>query len=315
VYKATAYTGALETPDLVNTTGWVAADYVNIKISPGSTLKVEGDVADQLLAQAGDPDGLVNVYAVPFELDSPQWVSIYEEDFSFSTENGYITFWADPANPGPLQMTPQDINSWLVAVPGMMTTTRVQTEQGVWLYRGIDFQSGPGVVLFYEDPSVLFPKQHCTVCGMSPTQGFYNYTLSVDNVRGSGPWVWHYYRNAQSLVAFRRALAEASGLHVWPADTHIVRTHQMPVGATYYTPRGRVDAWYPHTVIPAGRLVYRGDIVVDPDMFSVVETNGEIIVTLSEPLFVGAFLRRAVEFAEREKPLGVNTTITIEEVT
>ena len=183
------------------------------------------------------------------------------------------------------------------------------------MLRGVDFQAAPGVALLYEDPSVTFPGQKATACGYKPKQCFYKYPLQLDGVQTPGYWVANYYRNQQGLNSFRRAMAEACGLHVWYNDSYIVHRQEMPVGFTYWTEYEKVHAWYPHTGLTVNSKVSRGDIVVDAGDFSVEYNAGVLEITLQEPLFIGTFASTAEEFFKREKPIGIPNTFTIVENT
>jgi hypothetical protein len=314
--QSRAPTSVAETEQEINVRGDIFEDYFPLSMSPSNVQHVQGNIADQLLGLTGNPEEYVSVFAQPGYPEHPLWTTLFEGEYVLSSEYTDLLLWYDPSNPGEVSLSPANASfTWVLSVPRLITCTRIQREDGTWMLRGVDFHSAPGVVALYEDPSVSFPSQKATACGFRSKTGSYNYTLQLDGITTPGSWVWKYYRNANGVPSFSRALAEASGLHVWYYDSHIVARQEMPVGYTYWTTQEKVQAWYPHTGLTVGSLVREGDIIVDPEDFSVSESNGELEITLSEPLFIGIYHRRAVEFIRREKPIGVPITVTLIEET
>lgn len=314
----TAVTGISATPSLVSESPYVALDNVPLRVGPEYTQNLSGDKGPQLPYLTQNAEQWYSVYASPGAPDHPQWACLYEQEgLNFqvlSTELAQFLLWPNPEDPGTLQIKGKDlVKTWAVWVPGNMLVSRIQKSDGQWMIRGIDFQSEHGVVLIYEDPGVLWKDLATTVCGYLRPTCPYSYTLQLDGVSTTGWWVMNYYRNSRGLNSFRRALAEASGLHVCYRDSYIVKRQLMPVGATYWTQYEEIRAWYPHELLSENNQIYRGDIVGVESM-SVVENAGDLSITLLEPLFDGMFKSRALEFIHREKPLGAVVNVSIVQV-
>ena len=282
-------------------------DYKALHISPLNTWAVHEDLGNilQTLAPAGNWVGV----AVPDVLDT-NWTALIADNALLTSEFGALLLYPDPLGGTSVQFDSlAATNMWLVAIDPNIRPRRLQRADGTWMIRGIDFFSEFGVLGLYEDPALLWPKQYTVACSTHKAFVPYAYTLQLDCPSGVGYWVWRYYRYGQGLTAFKKALAEASGLLVFPSEGAVLQVIPRPVGYIYLTTVGEFNAFYGHTPLVEGSLHHTGQIV-DGGALGVSVTGNEITVTLEAPLLGSGslFNRRARTFATRERPFGFSVT-------
>ena len=310
-----AFSSAL-TQDILGTGGLACgdrpySDFVTLPVSPGNLAFIGGDAGPALQALAGNPEGWLGVYSMP-DNSHTAWTALFQEnpEYTLLTEYNQVILWPDPDDGYQTKVRAVDlVDTWVLPVPQDFLVTRIQRQDGSWMVRGLEFQSEPGVILFYEHPTLWCPSQRASACGVRAGTNLIQYTQRVDGVPSPATWVSRWMRGSQSLSVFRRALAEASGLFVTTEAQVILGRLELPVGCLYYTDKQMISCAYPHTLLPVGYLLGAGEVI---GSLEVTLEGNSLEITLDPDLFSGVFLRRAQQFIYREKPLGLYTSITEE---
>lgn len=286
-------------------------DYLSLRVDPGTLAVIRGDAGPQLESLAGNPEGWLGIYTLPPDPHS-DYLALFEENVEHTllTEYNQILLWPNPDTEYQAKVRARDlIDTWVLPVDDNLLVTRVQRDDGRWMVRDLEFRSEPGVVLFYEDPSLWCPSQRACVCGVHPRRNVMEYTQRLDGVPSPAQWVSRWMRGSQSLSVFHRALAEASGLQVAGVDGTVLGILNMPVGAVYYTQYEVLPCMYPHTPLTEGQRLEAGEVIGN---LEVQFADNLLGITLDANLFSGVFLRRARQFIYREKPLGIPLEIIME---
>lgn len=313
VQASASYISAASTYQLM--TGQdIVLDWQPLHLNDQTVFAVQGDLATQLNELAVPAEGWVGVFSQPGGLYHPDWTTLFDhpDNLALATEYGQLLLFPDSEAQTTTQVNPlADLPTWLVSVPNNQTVLKIQRPDGGWMIRGVDFASEPGVVIMYEDPRALWPAQ-TTACTVRQRPYCPNsYTLQLDQITGRGQWVADYYRNRGGLQAFERAVAEASGLHVVNQAGSVLAKQVKPVGCTYILPEGEVWAWYPHTQLEVGQAVAVG-LIIGEESLTITHTLSTLDVELDPRLFSPGSIydRRARTFCLRERPLGLNLSIT-----
>jgi len=314
----TATMSAASTGDIMAPTAnaKVFVENRDVDFSAATVFRVDGDNLDQLRELHGDPDGWLGFFRTPGDPWHPAWGTLYDDFGVLQCDFGELLLWAGDSDTPGIPLAPEDTNAyWACLTRQGFECARIRRPDGTWMLRGIDFQSGEGLVLFQEDPFAAFPTRRFTANGWDNPGCPFHFVWGLDDIRSSGYWVSYYFRRGQSALSFKRALAEASGLAVCSALSYVSHVEVLGVGAVYHTDRERLVAAYPHTLLGVGHPLVAGDIIADAEDYTVDVVDGELHITLSTRLFTGAFLRRAMAFIAEERPLGVPFTIDTPEIT
>lgn len=173
--------------------------------------------------------------------------------------------------------------------PNLFITT-ITTEDGTVLFNGTDFISYFGLILFKQNPGVLFPslKFLCSSCTIRK-RNILSYPLGVNNVYGPVDRILEYYRVAQSIKTFYYAAAQACGLCVVPEDCSIKYREPLHKGCAYITTIGKLDAPYDHIMLDAGMTLEKNTVIGGNELFSIV-LPGTAIPTDMRPVVLDKLL-------------------------
>jgi len=291
-----ALSAQMSVPEVLVTPGaWTLHPHLTLNWKTQQVLLVDDTLratAEELLGSPEDWIGIVNSAH-----DHPEWVLLGEEQGIFEDGIGRLIVVDGTGIPLPLRGV-----HWLLTCPADILTTRLTTPDGRTLLRGIDFEAGPGLLLLDFDPSDVWSSGTMTAGGFTRTKNPILPALGIDRPYAAGLWTLRHHRGSWGPESFRRAMAEAAGLHVWEHDALVLHREDLAVGAWYWTDKGEAELPYPHELLLSGQAVRRGDVVGDVE---VLASSGEIVVSYDADQLAGAFLSRAQKFAYTESPLGM----------
>ena len=131
------------------------------------------------------------------------------------------------------------------------------------LHAGVDFETGSGYLVFHLPPHAILDSGLviCPLVNYKPEDGFDDYVRQGSN-RRSNKFLAEYQRKSQSMLAFKRALAEYAGLHVFEAPDVVIRV-SVRGNQTAYTmaSSGVVIIDYPHDRLQVNDYVEYGQVL------------------------------------------------------
>lgn len=147
----------------------------------------------------------------------------------------------------------------------------ITTDDSKLLLNGVDFVSYFGLILFKQNPSVLFPKGKFVASAATRRhRNLLSFVLGVDDVYGPVDKVMEYYRVSQSPRMFYLAAAQAIGMCVVPEECIVQSIEPLHKGYAYITNIGKLDAPYLHTPYSKGTILPKNTVIGGSDLFSAV---------------------------------------------
>lgn len=147
----------------------------------------------------------------------------------------------------------------------------ITTEDGKLLMNGVDFTAFFGLLLFRKNPMMLFKDQKFLASSMTiRRRNILSYVLRVGDVYGPVDKIVEYYRVAQTPRTFYLAAAQAIGMCVVPESCIVLSVEPLHKGCAYITDKGKLDAPYAHTILPAGTDLVKNTVIGGKELFDVV---------------------------------------------
>lgn len=143
----------------------------------------------------------------------------------------------------------------------------IKTIDGSILVCGIDYDVDLGVIIFKQDPYLLFPDRIIHVIGYNEeTSSIFKYCEKVDSFGKVGYWTNLFLRKNSSPWYLKRAMCEVAKIPVVENDTVIRYVFQDPsYNITWYgTDNGLIEVPYPHPMCNVGDSLLRGHIFGEP---------------------------------------------------
>lgn len=118
--------------------------------------------------------------------------------------------------------------------------TALQLEEDAsLLFEGVDFTSEFGCIYTYNTPSSIFGDSLHVRKYIQKQVNSNNYRLGVQDVYGDTNFITDFYRNNQSLKAFKYALLQAAGFPIIQEDDYIKNKLRTKNGCVYVTSSGK----------------------------------------------------------------------------
>lgn len=153
----------------------------------------------------------------------------------------------------------------------------ITKDDGTLLLNGVDFSAYFGVILFKQNPAVLFPNGKFVAASVTRRyRNILSFVLGVD-VYGPIDRIVEYYRIAQSPKTFYLAAAQAIGMCVVPEDCVVHSVEPLHKGCAYITDIGKLDAPYQHTRYGVGDIITKNTVIGGVDLFDIVIPEESII--------------------------------------
>ena len=131
------------------------------------------------------------------------------------------------------------------------------------LHAGVDFEPRPGYLLMHVPPSLSLDSGLvlCPLAQHKPSASVDDYVREGSN-RKSNRFLAEYQRKSHSIEAFKRAMAEYAGLHVFEAPDVVLKVSERS-NQTAYTmaSSGVVIIDYPHNKLQTGDYVDYGQVI------------------------------------------------------
>lgn len=111
---------------------------------------------------------------------------------------------------------------YVVKIPPDLAPISIASNLG-FLTVGNSFENSPGLIRFYESPHSLFTNGEMFIIAAATKQdNIHNYTLQVDDYKGTGYYIARYHRESQSVHSLELALNDLIGRAILPADGVLV---------------------------------------------------------------------------------------------
>lgn len=136
-------------------------------------------------------------------------------------DNDYGNFWFELADSNRTVLFSTNEARPLYFVPIPLTDEPISiTTNNRELTSGCSFIAGPGYLLFFEDPYILFPDNLIFVRNsVSLESHTMDYVYQADNIYSDGRYIASYMRATHSAVALKLALSEVAGLPILHEDS------------------------------------------------------------------------------------------------
>lgn len=159
-------------------------------------------------------------------------------------------------------------------IPNNIFVSSITAEDGTLLLNGVDFSAYFGVILFKQNPAVLFPKGKFVASSLTRRhRNLLSFVLGADDVYGPIDRIVEYYRVAQSPKTFYYASAQAAGMCVVPEECIVHSVEPLHKGCAYITDKGKLDAPYQHIKYNVGDIIEKGTVIGGSELFSAVFPN------------------------------------------
>ena len=123
-----------------------------------------------------------------------------------------------------------------VSIPEDIIIRTIQLSNGDLLINGLNFKSEYGYIIIRDNPIALFDNMSIFALGYAQLQrNILCYPLSLQDVYGDVSFVVDYYKNNQSLIAFKKALMQAIGAPIVLYTSSIIDKSQFKDGCVYTT--------------------------------------------------------------------------------
>lgn len=205
--------------------------------------------------------GAIQVDLLPVGADPGSSIALMDQALG---DNDYGLFWfeLEDADRIVTLSTDEARPLYFVPIPLGMTPLVITTPTRE-LATGCGFISGPGYLLFYEDPYTLFPES--IICVRSATaleSHVMDYTYQVDNVYSDGRYIAAYMRTSHSAIALTLALAEVAGLPILHEDSVLQNKYENYDNTIYEfdTQVITVPSYIEHTALTVGDSYTAGTI-------------------------------------------------------
>jgi hypothetical protein len=144
--------------------------------------------------------------------------------------------------------------AWSVRVKAGLRLDSARTSDGRLLQAGQDFYARPGVAVFRENPSTLFPAGTIPVASArEPSPNLLRSSHGAGNaIPGTCGFLNLYRRGVRTNFNLARAAAEYAGILVFQEDCNILESRVEGSSVRYLTDAGAFTAPYGHSPLPAG---------------------------------------------------------------
>jgi hypothetical protein len=160
--------------------------------------------------------GALQIEALPLDSPSPAPEDTSTTSSNTLADSDYGNFWfpLEDSNRTVLFSTDEARPLYFVPIPLALEPISITTNNRE-LTVGCSFVSGPGYLLFYEDPYTLFPGNNIFVRNSLARESHtMDYVYQVDNLYSDGRYIAAYMRATHSVDALKLALSEIAGLPI-----------------------------------------------------------------------------------------------------
>ena len=160
--------------------------------------------------------GALQIEALPVDSPSPAPETLTTDLSNTLADNDYGNFWFElsDSNRTVLFSTNEARPLYFVPIPLNIEPVVITTNNRE-LTVGCSFLAGPGYLLFFEDPYVLFPDNLIFVRNSTALESHtMDYVYQVDNIYSDGRYIADYMRATHSADALKLALSEVAGLPI-----------------------------------------------------------------------------------------------------
>lgn len=179
-------------------------------------------------------------------------------------DNDYGNFWfnLEDSNRTVLFSTDEARPLYFVPIPLTLEPIAITTKTRE-LTIGCSFVAGPGYLLFFEDPYILFPDNLIFVRNsLSLESHTMDYVYQVDNIYSDGRYIAAYMRATHSADALKLALSEIAGLPILHEDSVLQQIYSSYDYTVYEfdTQVISVPSYIEHTTLSIGTTYPAGTI-------------------------------------------------------
>jgi hypothetical protein len=208
--------------------------------------------------------GALQIELLPVDSPSPAPESLTASLQDTLGDNDYGNFWfqLEDSNRTVLFSTDEARPLYFVPIP-LTIEPLVLTTTNRELTSGCSFIYGPGYILFFEDPYILFPDNLIFVRNsVSLESHTMDYVYQVDNIYSDGRYIAAYMRATHSAVALKLALSEVAGLPILHEDSVLQQIHTSYDTTVYVfdTQVVRVPNYIEHDALVTGNAYPAGMI-------------------------------------------------------
>lgn len=168
--------------------------------------------------------------------------------------------------------------AYILNVPKNIYIKIIRLDDGTTLFNGLNFKSKYGQIILRTNPIHLFKgMQFFVLSYQQRDRNILCYPLGVQDVYGSINHIIDYYRNNQSLSAFKKALYQAVGIPVVEDYCTIMSIVNLTTGVSYITSSGVCyDADFPHQQLQVGDSLTKGTIIGGEEILKIYLPGDEI---------------------------------------
>lgn len=160
--------------------------------------------------------GALQIEALPVDSPSPAPETLTTDLSNTLADNDYGNFWfpLSDSNRTVLFSTNEARPLYFVPIPLTEEPISITTNNRE-LTIGCSFVYGPGYLLFFEDPYILFPENLIFVRNSTSLESHtMDYVYQADNIYSDGRYIAEYMRTTHSAGALKLALSEIAGLPI-----------------------------------------------------------------------------------------------------
>lgn len=160
--------------------------------------------------------GALQIEALPVDSPSPAPETLTTDLSNTLADNDYGNFWfpLSDSNRTVLFSTNEARPLYFVPIPLTEEPISITTNNRE-LTVGCSFVAGPGYLLFFEDPYILFPDNLIFVRNSTVLESHtMDYVYQADNIYSDGRYIAAYMRATHSADALKLALSEIAGLPI-----------------------------------------------------------------------------------------------------
>ena len=168
--------------------------------------------------------------------------------------------------------------AYILNVPKNIYIKIIRLDDGTTLFNGLNFKSKYGQIILRTNPIHLFKgMQFFVLSYQQRDRNILCYPLGVQDVYGSINHIIDYYRNNQSLRAFKKALYQAVGIPVVEDYCTIMSIVNLTSGVSYIASSGVCyDADFPHQQLQVGDSLTKGTIIGGEEILKIYLPGDEI---------------------------------------
>lgn len=161
------------------------------------------------------------------------------------------------------QLEEGDSLKFELIIPNDCYVQIIATEDNKLLFEHINFTSEFGKITFTHNPIAIFSNMRLLAKKvLRRKRNIMCYPLGLQEVYGDTSYIIDYYKNNQSLSAFKKALYQSIGMVIIVEEDFIVDKLPTETGYIYITNKGKqYQADYNHNELAIGDIVHKDQII------------------------------------------------------